>query len=475
MSDKRPLVVDLDGTLIRSDLLAESYLALVRQQPLRALQPFLWLRKGRASMKTRLALASDIDVSTLPYEDAVLARLRAAREAGRETVLATASHEVLAQRVARHLGLFDEVMASDAATNLKAGRKRQALVERYGEQGFDYAGNSHADLPVWEASEEAIAVNPDPGVYRKLKALPRASELIGPAAPARGLALAAMRPHQWLKNLLLFVPLLASHRWDEPALLLQGLIAFVCFSLCASSIYLVNDLLDLPEDRAHHSKRFRPLASGRLPIWTGVAMVPLGLLSAFTIAALFLPRQFSGVLGCYLALTLAYSLWAKRQGMLDVIVLAGLYTLRIIAGAAAMGLATTPWMLAFSGAIFLSLALVKRYAELEDMASRGAGPEIPGRGYRVDDRSLVATLGAAAGYIAVLVFVLYLQDPDTSALYAQPGWLWGASVVLLYWISRTWQLTRRGDMHEDPVVFAATDRVSLFCGALLALFMWLAA
>lgn len=469
-----PLVVDLDGTLLRSDLLLESALAFVRSSPLQSLRPLGWLAGGKATLKEKLAQATDIDVSVLPYNEDLLARLRAEKAAGRTLVLATASHHLLATRVAAHLGLFDDVLATAAGRNLSAHNKRDALVQRYGERGFDYAGNSHADLPVWAAARQAWVVDASAGVERRARAAGNVAETMHSAAAGLRDWLQALRLHQWLKNLLVFVPLLAAHRLGDMSLLAQGLLAFVLFGLCASSVYLLNDLLDLADDRHHASKRHRPFAAGRLPITAGLLGFPALLLPAFAAALYFLPPAFALVLAIYYLLTLGYSLVLKRHMAIDVITLAMLYTLRIVAGTAALSLPPTSWMLAFSMFIFLSLALIKRYTELHDAQRRGHNGKTRGRGYYADDLAMVSSLGAASGYLSVMVLALYIDDQSTAALYAHPQLIWLACPLLLFWITRAWMLAHRGQMHEDPVIFAIRDRTSLVTGALFGVVFWIA-
>lgn len=466
----RPLVVDLDGTLLRSDLLLETAVRFVRQHPARLLAPLPWLLAGRAQFKAKLAEAVACDASTLPYNHQLLSMLQQEKAKGRCLVLATASHQSQADAVARHLGLFDQVFASSAQLNLRAQAKQQALVQAFGEKGFDYVGNARDDLPVWASSHHAYLVEPGRGVEQAAQRLGNVhSVLRRPQSALRAWA-KQLRLHQWVKNVLLFVPLLAAHRLQEPALLAVGLLAFVAFGLCASSVYLLNDLLDLEDDRRQEGKRSRPLAAGSVPIQAAVLAAPLLLAAALALAAWLLPWKFTLALGGYYTLTLAYSLWLKRVMALDVITLAMLYTARTIAGAFAFELQLTFWMLAFCMFLFLSLALVKRYAELQ----AAPGAQTNGRGYLPGDLAMLAALGAASGYLAVMVLALYIQDHNTVALYRHPQRIWLACPLLLYWITRTWMVTQRGWMHGDPVVFALKDRNSLLTGLLFACVFWAA-
>lgn len=470
-----PLVVDLDGTLLSSDLLLETWLLYLRTNPEKLFTPFLWLTRGKAFLKDGLARETALDVSALPYNPEIVALLTAERARGRQVILATASHHALAERIAQHLGIFDGVIASDRTRNLSAQSKRDALVARFGAGGFDYAGNSRDDLPVWEAARQAILVNPEPGVEKRSRELGNVSAIIDSKRTSVGDWARALRCHQWLKNLLIFVPLLAAHRVTEMDLLADGLLAFLAFGLCASTVYILNDLLDLGDDRHHPTKCHRPFAAGVLSIKAGVTLLPLLLATAFTVSLMWLPPAFSVVLALYFGLTTAYSLILKRQMLVDVIALASLYTLRIIAGAAVFGLQPTFWMLAFSMFIFLSLALVKRFSELRLARANGCTGLSRGRGYHPEDLEMIASLGAAAGYMSVLVLALYINDFNTAGLYHHPELIWPACLLLLFWISRVWMLAHRGEMHDDPVIFAITDRTSLFLGMLFGLVFWGAA
>lgn len=470
----RPLVVDLDGTLIRSDVLVESGFAFLKSAPFSFYKPLLWLaRGGKPALKAQLAEHADVDVTVLPYDAAVLDWLKAEREAGRQLVLATATHERYAHAIADHLGIFDATFATADGVNLSARRKRDRLVAEYGEKNFDYVGNSHDDVAVWESAAHAYVVNPDSGVERAARKVGNVERVIETRPPLLKTWTKSLRLHQWLKNMLIFVPLLAAHKLGQPSLIGLAVLAFFAFGLCASSVYLLNDLLDLEDDRHHPTKRRRPLASGALPLTWGCALFPVLLAAAFLLAKFCLPWRFCVVLVCYYALTLAYSMFLKRQVMVDVVVLAMLYTIRIVAGTAAIAAHLTFWLLAFSMFIFLSLALVKRYAELHAMQARGQ-VKTRGRGYQSTDLPLISSLGTAAGYLAVLVLAMYIQDGATAKLYRHAQVIWLACPLLLYWVSRTWIIAHRGQMHDDPIVFAARDRVSLVVVALCGFVFWAA-
>lgn len=470
-----PLVIDLDGTLLNSDLLLESSLVFVKLRPLQALAPLRWLASGKANLKSRLAQWAPLDVSVLPYNPAVIELAQQAKASGRPVVLATASHHSYAEQIAEHLGLFDRVLASSSTLNLSSHRKRDLLVAEYGEQGFDYVGNSRDDLPVWQSARRAYVVNAPDKITNLASRHGNVESVISDSFPLLRSWLKALRLHQWMKNALIFVPLLAGHKLLEPGLLLSGLIAFICFGLCASSVYVLNDLLDLEDDRHHRSKRLRPFASGQLSIGAGLLAFPALLLAGLTLAAWWLPLGFLVALLAYYVVTLSYSFALKRYMAVDVIALASLYTMRIIAGSFAFASIPTFWMLAFSMFIFLSLALVKRYAELKEARDKGRVQKARGRGYYPGDLEMLASLGASSGYLSVMVLALYIQDQATTIMYRHPQIIWLACPLLLFWITRVWMLTHRGHMHDDPVVFAIKDRVSLFVGALFACVFWLAA
>jgi 4-hydroxybenzoate polyprenyltransferase len=463
----------MDGTLLRSDMLLESVLVFVRAHPLRCYRLLGWLARGKAVLKEKLAAAVKIDPGQLPYNTNVLNLLASERQKGRHIALATASHRRLAEQVAEHLGGFDEIFATENGHNLSATAKRNALVERYGERAFDYIGNARDDLPVWLAANRAYVVDASPRIERLARAQGNVEQVLRSPTPGLRVWLKALRAHQWLKNLLLFTPLLASHNLMN-GMLWQATLAFVLFCLCASSVYLTNDLLDLPDDRRHATKRFRPLAAGTLPLWYGVAISPVLQCVAFGVALTCLPWKFAAVLAIYYPITLGYSFVFKRMMVIDVIVLAGLYTLRIFAGAMACELSVSFWMLAFSIFLFLSLAFVKRYVELSAMKRCGHTEKTHGRGYYPSDLKMISALGAASGYQAVTVLALYLHDPATLVLYRHPLWIWGACVLLLFWITRIWMLAHRGEMHDDPVVFAIRDRASLITGILFGAVLWIA-
>lgn len=457
------VVVDLDGTLVSTDLLVESLFLFLRKYPYRVFELIAWLLKGKANFKRRLADAVVPEVGKLPYNNELLTWIKRRREDGDRLILATASDWRIAQKVADYLGVFDEVLGTESV-NLSAGNKRDALVKMFGESGYEYVGNSIVDVDVWKAASSIHVAYPEHGVMSAIRNVGTVQMIFGSRSPYVPTLIKAIRIHQWAKNLLVFVPLLASHRLLDIGLIMYGLVAFLAFSLCASSVYLLNDLLDLQDDRAHPRKCNRPLAAGDLPIQHALFLIPALLFISVILGMLTLPMQFVGVLVAYYITTLTYSLWLKRIVMLDVVTLAILYTIRVIAGALAMSLVATFWILAFCMFIFLSLAFVKRYIELCGARHNGKPEKAAGRDYYPADFELLASLGGASGYISVLVLALYINDASSGALYRTPEWMWAACPLLLYWLSRVWLLAHRGHMHDDPIVFALRDRVSRWVG-----------
>ncbi len=466
-ADALPLVVDLDGTLLLTDMLHESSLQLVREAPWKALALPVWLAGGKAALKRRIAQQVEVPVAHLPYNQPLVTWLREQRATGRRVVLCTASDQALADAIAAHLGCFDAVMASDGATNLAGPAKADALVRAFGERGFDYAGNSRADLPVWRAARAAIVVNASASVARRAEAQGNVQRSFPPASAGLSVWRKALRLHQWMKNLLLFVPLMAAHRLGDGAAWTQLLMAFLAFGLCASSVYLANDLLDLESDRQHPRKRLRPFAAGTLPAWKGVALVPVLAGSSLALAWATAPAFLAWLL-VYFATTWAYSLALKRWVLVDCVALAVLYTLRLVAGAAAIAQPLSFWLIACSGFLFLSLAFVKRYAEL--LVQQAAGKtQVHGRGYLTSDAPIVQSLGVAAGYTSVVVLALYLNSDAVMTMYRAPGLVWATVPVLAFWVSWMWLRAARGEMHDDPLVFAFKDRASIVAGAVFVL------
>ena len=457
-----PLVVDVDGTLIKTDLLHEGVMQLVAQGPQSVfLLPF-WLSQGKAHLKAKLAERVELDMATVPLRPEVLALIDEAKTLGRPVYLASASAEPYVAALAQRVGATGH-FATTPEVNLAGGEKATVLVERFGAGGFDYVGDHAVDIPVWSVARKTIAVSRSKSFTAKLQKLfPEVVEIPGTRVPVKA-CLKALRVHQWLKNSLVFLPLLAGHHFT-PEAFAAACIAFLCFSFAASSAYALNDLLDLPGDRDHPRKQHRPFAAGTMSIPFGLTLSATLILTAFGMAAAALPLGFMAILGLYFVTTMAYSLVLKRQTFIDVIVLGGLYTIRVLAGVEAVHATRSPWLLMFCLFLFLSLAIVKRCSELIAREQAGKGPP-KGRGYTFVDLRMLLPLAAAAGYGSVFVIALYLQSPEVQALYANPIRMWLAMPPLLFWVSRVLMIANRGEMHDDPVVFAVTDKISWLCGA----------
>ena len=471
-SSLRPLCVDLDGSVIRTDLLLECLLTLVKRNPVYVLLAAVWLVRGLAVLKAEIAWRVQLDPTVLPYNTELLLWLRNEHARGRRLWLCTGANQRLADTVARHLGIFSGVIASDSTHNLTGRLKAECLVRSFGFREFDYCGNERRDLATWYCSNGAIVVSNGSTLGMHVATRVPLLQTFASGGDRLRAAFRALRPHQWAKNVLLFVPLLAAHRAADPVAIGNAVLGFVAFCLCASSVYVLNDMLDLQADRSHATKCRRPFASGDLPLRVGLLMVPALLVAAVGIAA-FLSARFLLVLGAYYVVTTAYSFTLKGMIFIDAIALAGLYTLRIVAGAAAVHVPLSFWLLLFSVFLFLSLAIVKRYAELDALRRRGQ-LQAAGRDYDVSDLPMLESVGISAGYVSVLVLALYFNSPATMPLYRRPEALWPLCVLLLYWITRIWMKAHRGRIHDDPVVFAMRDRVSLATGLIAALIVGLA-
>jgi 4-hydroxybenzoate polyprenyltransferase len=466
-----PLCVDLDGTLTPVDTLHESLLTLARRSPLSLLSLPAWLARGKAGFKREVSKIVDLDGSGLPFRPELLEWLQAERASGRRLVLVTAADHKIADSVAAHLGLFDEVLASNGTDNFSGEDKRRLLVERFGERGFDYAGNEVKDTHVWKSARQAIVVGSN-SLASSARKVAEVGRVFAPKSGSLKLWLRAARLHQWVKNALIFLPALLAHQILAPGIIGLCIRAFIAFGLCASSVYIINDLLDLSADRKHPRKRFRPFASGELSARAGLIAATLLLVGAIALS-LTIGLIFCGALAGYYFLTWAYSLRLKKAAIVDVMTLAGLYTMRIIAGAAATLIQPSFWLLAFSMFIFLSLGCVKRYTELDD-ANKAGKMGGHGRGYWATDLPLLLGLGISSGFCTILVMALYLNSPESMMLYDHSKPLWLICPLLLYWISRVWLLTTRGQMHDDPVVFALRDKLSIAVLGLIGLIVLVA-
>lgn len=465
-----PLCVDLDGTLVKSDTFYDGVCLLLRVRPASMLRFPQWLLAGgKARVKQEVNYRAAIDAAHLPYNQPLLIFLREQHELGRPIYLTTGADISLAERVAAHLGFFTGVLASDGSTNLTGNHKLAGLRKRF--PVFDYIGNARPDLPALTHSRKAYLANPTAGLRVALKAGHVSAERIfedrRKLFPA---ILKAIRTHQWAKNLLLVVPVLMSHQLTVRSVG-RAITAFFCFSFVASANYLVNDLLDVESDRHHYKKRFRPFAHGDLSAAFGAFLAFLAL--AISAAMLpFLPIRFALWLIAYAVVTSAYSFYLKRVPIVDVLVLSGLYTLRLMAGGAATQTPISPWLSSLSIFLFLSLAMVKRFSELANLREQGVS-STHGRGYHVADMEQIRAFGTSSAYAAVVVFSLYISHPDVSQLYRHPGRLWLIVPLMLYWLTWVWLKASRGEMHEDPVIFAIRDRQSrviAVCIGILALF-----
>ena len=468
--DETVLVVDLDGTLLRSDMLFESFCASLSQDWRTPFYATRALSNGRSALKRELAAQAAIDVATLPYNEEVIAYVQQWRDNGGRSALVTASDQTYAELIGAQLGIFDEVHGSDGKTNLKGTEKSKLLVQRFGAQGFDYIGDSKADLEVWQHARKAITINLSAPLRREVDKLSASVEHLTTASGAARDYVRALRPHQWLKNILVFVPMLAAHQINLETFF-QSTMGFLAFCMIASAVYVLNDLLDLKADRAHPRKCRRPFAAGQIPIAHGLALF-FGLILLGVLLTLPLNGGFALTMMGYFSLTTAYSLSLKRRVIIDIITLAGLYTLRLLAGAMATGIPLSIWLMAFSVFIFFSLASVKRQAELVSAAARGQLAPT-GRGYHVEDLPVISMMAIGSGFVAVLVLMLYVNSPEVQKLYSSPVTLMGICAMMLYWISRLAMLTHRGHMHDDPVVFTAKDRISQVCILIMGVFAYL--
>jgi 4-hydroxybenzoate polyprenyltransferase/phosphoserine phosphatase len=454
----RPLVVDLDGTLVRSDLLIETAFSELSHRPSSIIDMIRALSNGKACLKDRISERADFDPAMLPYDGTVLKLIQKALDEGRPVYLASASHERLVSAVANHFGFFTGWFATDAITNCAAEIKAEKLVAAFSERGFDYIGNDSADLPVWRRAAKSYAIRTPAVVARKLSSQSIDVEHLSHDKPTWRTWARQLRVHQYAKNGLVFIPLLINHLFEWQSVL-QTLLAAVAFSLCASSVYLLNDLVDLQDDRAHRTKCKRPLACGDIALGQALTAIPILFLLSLAIAA-WVSLGFLGVLAAYFALTTAYSFFLKRKMIVDVVALAGLYTMRVIGGAVALSVWVSPWLLAFVMSWFLSLALVKRYVELK--ARREANlPDSKSRGYRNSDLDVVGVLAIASGLNGLTLFALYISSDGVQYLYSRPEILWLVGPILAYWMARVLMLAHRGLMNDDPVVFALKDKISL--------------
>lgn len=450
------LCVDLDGTLIRGDLLWECVLALLKSRPLAVLLMPFWLLRGRAFLKHQLASHVHLDPARLPYRDRVIDLVKQEKKANRRIALVTGADRELAESVSQHLGLFDEVHASNGRLNLHGHVKAAFLAKRFASTGFEYIGDAAADIEVWRHARAAYVVGPPARALLAASVTTLKGNIVTGRATWRTWV-DALRGHHWAKNLLLFLPLALSHNLSIAAFF-RTAAGFVLYGFCASGLYILNDLLDLHSDREHPWKKERPFAAGDISI-------PEGLLVSFTLlcfalcVGFLLDAEFGLALVGYAAMTMAYSLYLKKTVLLDVFVLSSFYSFRILAGALISSTPLSQWFLAFSLFFFLSLAMAKRYSELlhaHDLVASGNS----GRGYRAGDRELLLSFGVGSAFSAVVIFSLYVHSPEVRILYSSPEYLFLLCPIVLFWLSRNWLLAHRGELREDPVTLAIRDRVS---------------
>jgi len=471
----RPLFVDLDGTLISTDTLWESCLLYIKGHPLHFWKIFVWLFRGKAYFKEQLALNVNINAELLPYKDEVFKYISDAKAKSRDIYLLTAADQRIADSVSRSMKIFAAAIGSNSTINLKGKEKLSVIQNLIGKKAFDYIGDSVADIPIWnEAHTAIIAANFDSIVSKINKGANEIILLKNDKKSKFKQWIKALRLHQWSKNALLFLALFMSHRLLELNLFFDVVVAFISFSLSASAVYILNDLFDLEADRKHPSKKNRPFAAGHLSIANGVIAIPILLIISFALAISFLPNTFTIILIIYLLTTTSYSLYLKEQLFLDVIILGALYTLRVMAGGLAVGIEVSTWLLGFSMFFFLSLAFMKRYADLL-LIKNNEQKELFGRGYSVIDLDIVQKLGISSGFISLLILALYIKGDQVMILYKLPELIWLTIPILLYWLMRMWFVAHKGKMTDDPIIFAIKDKSSYVMFLMIVIILFVAA
>jgi 4-hydroxybenzoate polyprenyltransferase len=466
-----PLIVDLDGTLLLTDTLWEAVLRLVVSKPLTAILIPIWMLRGKAYFKAKVANQQPWQPRRIPLNEPLVEYLQAQRAIGRTIILATAAHRSIAQVVASHLDIFSSVLATDSAVNLEGIHKLEAIVKTVGPQ-FSYAGNANADIPIWKKAQSAIVVSSSTGLVDRVSKLTRVEQhFVVQGGGWRGW-MKAIRVHQWLKNLLVFVPLVTSLTFFQPDHVLHLIECFLAFCAVASGTYIANDLFDLDHDRAHASKRYRPLANGAIELSAAIAVSVVLVTSGLLVTAA-INWSLSLILSAYLFLTLAYSLVLKRHVVADMTALAALYTLRIIAGAYAINVPLSQWLLTFSCLLFFGLAALKRCTELSQLEDPASTKTAPGRDYKATDLRVLWPMGVAASFSSVVVFELFMVSQAAATAKEPMPWSpasWITSILLLYWLTRLWIKTSRGEMNDDPIVYAIRDRGSRITVLAIVLF-----
>ncbi len=468
---KPPLVVDLDGTLTMTDTLHESIVEAIKKHPSIFFKIPFWILKGRVYFKEKIAEFSCLSPKTLPYHENLLDYIKDEKSQGREVYLATAAHVNIANAVANHHAMFDGVLASSHGVNLKGSEKLRAIKELIGNE-FVYAGNSKDDIPIWNESTSTVLVNAPSKVAKIISASTNVEKEFVQQKSSIKVWLKAIRVHQWLKNILLFVPIVTSFTMPDAASMMLMSLSFLSFSLTASATYILNDIWDVESDRNHPRKKFRPFASSSLSIINGIA-ASITMLFIGVAISLFVSVKFSLLLISYLILTTLYSFILKQKVLIDVMLLSILYTLRIIAGSIALDIKVSSWLLIFSIFIFLSLALVKRCSELVSMRSIGID-SLQGRGYKTSDLVVLWPFGISSSLCSIVVFELFINTPETISRYLSPELLFGSTLLLTYWLLSLWIRTSRGEMHDDPIVFAIKDRGSQITLAIMLFIIYMA-
>lgn len=465
-----PLCVDLDGTLIKVDSILESAILVIKKRPLVLFFILFWILRGKNYFKSRITSIAIPDVSLFPYNDTIVEKIKEARVQGRRTVLSTATTENIAIAVSKHTDLFDETIFSSENHNNRSSNKSATLNEKFGEKQYDYIGNSYADLDVFRNCRKAILVTNSRSLIKKSRMINPDLEVIDEQINYFLKLIKELRLYQWIKNLLIFLPLLLAHEYYNLSGFTYAIIGFLCFSFTASFIYVINDLLDLEADRQHNCKKYRPFASGDLPPFSAFIIAFMMMLVSFYVSFAYLPQFFGYILLTYLILTTLYSFFLKKVVIADIIVLSMLYSIRIVAGGELTHVSLSKWFIAFSLFIFFSLAIVKRYTELYNIIQNNK-TKAGGRGYVAGDIKLLLSLGTSSGYLSVLIILLYIFSPEIIQLYNTPILLIPVAIVLLAWISRMWFLATRGEMNEDPVVFTAKDKYSYLLFGVMIIFV----
>jgi len=456
MESKKVLVVDLDNSLLKIDLFKESLGKSLLKRPLVFFKTVMLALNSIALAKTFISKECKTDCHTLPYNNKILDIIDSYRKKGYLILLATGAPQAYAHSIANHLGLFDEVIATNEQIN-NVGINKLESIKKHVNDSFIYLNDSVKDLPVWLHCKKAILIGDNGRVKNML--IKNNVEIIDTVKKEKSIIeilLKQLRVHQWSKNMLLFVPALLSHQLLEPGVFLNALCSFIAFSLLASSIYVLNDIIDVDYDRKHPMKKNRPIAAGDLSMLRAYAV----LLVCFLIGgwmAMLLGTTFLFVMAVYIILNLLYSLYFKRIIILDVLLLMSFYTLRIIAGHIPDTFPFSPWLLSFSVFLFFSLAFLKRYVNiiLENNVSTKNGT-----GYSINDSNILKSFGVGSGIISTLVLILYTGSEQVQPFYLTPMILIFLAPIMLYWICRIWLLADRGLIKDDPILFAIKDKIS---------------